>query len=422
VLIRLFRRYLNLGTQGKTDANELRRIRTANLLNFIVALYLVISYTKYFILGDRFNPIPSTVFLLFAIAAFAFSFTRRSTAAFFVFSLNINAAVLFFNLYYPTESGPYLFYFPLAVSTILLNIPYVRNTQSLFYLGVFILCFVARFIVHVPGLRMDDLSAIQVETIWYYDFSMAVFVTGILSFMLAHVILEQNKEIVSQNRHLVQAQEELAVALREKEILLAELHHRIKNNLAIISSLLNLQLDGATQDESRKLLTENRNRIQSMALVHRMLYENPVLKKIELGKYASSLIGELFFSYNLKHVEIFEDYDQISLPVEKSVPLGLIINEFVTNSIKYVYKGTPASGSKFLSTVKVIEEQVHFCMKDSGEGFPKDFNERNESLGIFLIRSLAEQLDGKVLFSNDGGARIDLRFPIRTQVLEAEAG
>jgi two-component sensor histidine kinase len=415
MVIGLFHKYLDLGMSGKSDPHEIRKIRTANLLNLVVALYLLISYTKYFILQEQFSPWPSTVFLAGSLIAFILAILKKQPASFFVFTWNINLAVLFFNLYYPLQSGAYLYYFPLAVSIILLNIPYIRNAQSLLYLAVFLLCFAARFLVVIPGLQMTSLSESQIHAIWYYDIVLSVLVTVVLGFLLAQVIMDQNREITVQNAGLKRAKASLAVALKEKEILLAELNHRIKNNFAIISSLLNLQIDSLESEEARTVVSDNRNRIQSMALVHHMLYDAPLLKSVDIGKYSSSLIRELFYSYNMQQIKLNQEYDRIPLPVEKSIPVGLIINEFVTNSVKHVYKDSLDGAANFSLRIRSNgDNMIHFMLKDSGHGFPDDFGtgSQSKSLGVSLIRTLAEQLDGEVKFSNDNGARLDLAIPV----------
>jgi two-component sensor histidine kinase len=146
-----------------------------------------------------------------------------------------------------------------------------------------------------------------------------------------------------------------------------------------------------------------------------MLYKNPELKSIDLSTYTSELIYELFNSYDLVNkVSIIEDYDHVVLPINKSIPLGLILNEIVTNSIKYVYKVNPKQNGLFFISIKSEGDVITLIAKDSGTGFPADldFNSKNLSLGIFLIKTLAEQIDGNARFSNDDGAKIELSFSI----------
>ena len=227
-------------------------------------------------------------------------------------------------------------------------------------------------------------------------------------------IFNQNKEILEQFNDIKKTKEEVKVSLKEKEILLAELHHRVKNNLAIISGLLNLQEDAINNSEAKQIISETKNRIMSMALVHKMLFKNPELKKIDFGKYSSELISELFNSYHLlDDITIEEDYDTINLSINTSIPLGLILNEIVTNAIKYGFKDEPTANNKFFVSIKKINNSVSLIVKDSGNGFQKDLNTDLEtnSLGIVLIKSLTPPIEGKVLFSNNNGAKIEINFP-----------
>jgi two-component sensor histidine kinase len=413
ILHKILNRLLDSGTDNTNTPHELRRIRTTNLLNLVVALYMLISYTKYFILEEHFNPLPSTLFLALALISLLLGRYKKTRSSFILFAVNVNLSVLFFNLHYPPEAGAYLFYFPLAVSAILLNIPTLKQQLSMMYPALFIAFFLINIFVDIPALEMQGLSEYQTRTLWYYDLLMAVMVTLILSFILVKLITDQTTEIMDQNESLIKTKEALNVSLKEKEILLAELHHRIKNNLAIISGLLNLQIDSTTSEEVHRIISDSKNRIQSMALVHKMLFESP-LKNIDLAKYTGELIYELFYSYNLTdRVNIIQEYDNVVLPVSKSIPLGLILNEIVTNSIKYVYRPNPVNGATFSISLKEKDNKmVMITIQDNGKGFPKNFNEEdhNSSLGIFLIKSLAEQIDGTVKFSNDNGAKIELNF------------
>lgn len=273
--------------------------------------------------------------------------------------------------------------------------------------------FLATLFIDVPQWELKGLTERQINLLLYFNIGIAAVLTGLLSGLMNRLISNQNKEILLQNKDLTVAKQEINLSLKEKEVLLAELHHRVKNNLAIISGLLNLQEDATENEDAKKIISDSKTRIMSMALVHKMLYENRELKSINVGRYASELINELFNSYNLsKSVIVNEEYDQIDLPVNKSIPLGLILNEVVTNSIKYTFKNNQKHKGLFEVRIKLSNNNVQLTLKDNGNGFPEDFNSESDtrSLGIYLIKTLAEQIDGKVWFSNDNGAKIELNF------------
>jgi two-component sensor histidine kinase len=415
-LKKLINTVLDFGVESSQSGYQRRKIQTINLLNSIVALYMLISYTKYFILKADFAFIPVSLFLILSLFSLYLGKNKKTRSSFLLFSINVNVSVFYFNMYYPVEAGAYLFYFPLIVTVVLLNNASFKDKFSITHLVIFLLFFVVYLFFDFPGMGLKNLSAYQVKALWYYDLIMSVIVTAILSFVLTRLISDQNNEIVAQNRDLKKAKEAINFSLKEKEILLAELHHRVKNNLAIISGLLNLQEDATSNEETKRILGDSKTRIMSMALVHKMLYENTELKSIDLGKYASELIYELLNSYNLhKSVVVTEDYDKIVLPVNKSIPLGLILNELVTNSIKYTFKPALKSGGVFNISIKLFENNnVTLTVKDNGQGFPQDFNTESEtlSLGIYLIKTLSEQIDGKVRFLNENGAKIELNFAL----------
>jgi two-component sensor histidine kinase len=404
---------LHFGVQGTESQHDIRRIKTTNLINGIMVLFLCIGYTNYFIVPESFPVIQVSTFLCLALLSLYLNKIKKTQISFLLFTINVNLSIFFINEYYPIEVGAYLFYFPLIVSVVLLNNPSLRDKNSLIHFSVCALFFLTSLLIEFPDFQLKTLDAAQMKSLWYYDLVMAVSITGILSFILTRIIYNQNREILAQNQDLKKAKEIVNTSLKEKEILLAELHHRVKNNLAIISGLLNLQEDATTNFEAKQIIGDSKTRIMSMALVHKMLYENNELKRIHLGKYASELIYELFYSYNLlKTVSLDEDYDEVVLPVNKSIPLGLILNEVVTNSIKYAFKGSSENPCVFTIRIKLVDNLICIVIQDNGPGFAQNFNPESDtlSLGIYLIKTLTEQLDGTVRFLNDGGAKIELDF------------
>ncbi len=410
----LFFRILNFGVQERQSFHDTRRIRSVNLLNLVVIFFLLIGLTNWFFIKADFPIFIELLFMVIAIASLYISYKNYPNLSFALFTVYVNFSLFFIGEYYPSDTGTYLFYFPVVVSVVLLNNPSRLDKYSVFHFMVCILFFTLGMVIDIPAWRINTMTAEQVKVLWYYDVCLSVLLTGLLTFLLNKTIFNQNKEILVQIEAIEKTKAEVKLSLREKEVLLAELHHRVKNNLAIISGLLNLQEDAINNAEAKQVISETKNRIMSMALVHKMLFKNPEFKRIDLGKYASELVSELFNSYNLlDEVYIDEEYDVINLSINTSIPLGLILNEIVTNSIKYGFTDDPVRPKRFFISIKKQNSIISLVVKDSGTGFKQDFNSDLEtsSLGIILIKSLTAQIDGKIQFSNSNGAKIEINFP-----------
>ncbi len=411
----LLHKILRLGVTGEQSPHRQRMVRTTNLMNLIALGIVLLSFTNLLVLGSDFALVPVLGIFSMAILSLWLNSVHHTKLSFLVFTFYINLSIFFFCEYHPFETQNYLYYFPVIVSVVLLNNPTFTDKFSLIHIAVCVAFFAATFLVNIPSMQLQ-LSSDKIIYLRNFNIICTAVITTILSILLTRLIARQNTEIVVQNLDLVKAKEIVNASLKEKEILLAELHHRVKNNLAIISGLLNLQDDATTNEEAKNIISDSKSRIMSMALVHKMLYENPELKSLDLGRYITELIHELFNSYNLgKYVRIKQDFDKIVLPVSKSIPLGLILNEIVTNSIKYVFRTRHKEKSEFFISIKQIDNEVAMIVKDDGAGFPQGFNAEaeNPTLGIYLITTLCEQIDGKVNFSNDNGAKIQVNFSLQ---------
>lgn len=389
-------------------------VRTTNVLNLLVIVFTASSFITVGFLGKRYDLIPILCVFLFAISCFYLNAKFYPRTAFLFFAFYINLIICYFTLSHPRDTDLYIYFFPVIVSLILLNTGAFAGYTTL-VIGLICATFLILSVtLDIPEIRRE-LSTEQTQMLRTFNLFGASIMTAILSFLLTRIISRQFNEIGEQNAVLVKSKEAIDSSLKEKEILLAELHHRVKNNLAIISGLLNLQDDATSNLEAKEIIRDSKSRIMSMAMVHRMLYEKQELKNLDLKHYASELVLELFNSYDLVQKLKFNiSCRQYELPVVKSVPLGLIINEVVTNSIKYAFKKNGRNSGTFSIEVSGSPENVQMVLSDDGAGFPPDFDPNSEtlSLGIFLIKSLAEQIDGTVNFSNNNGAKILLEFPL----------
>ena len=203
---------------------------------------------------------------------------------------------------------------------------------------------------------------------------------------------------------------ELINTVQEKNILLKEVHHRVKNNMQIISSLLNLQIEHIDNDDSVNILKESQNRVKTMSMIHEKLYQTKNFNSIDQSEYITSIINGLLYSYSVnKRIFPLIDVDPVNLNIETSVPCGLIINELVSNSIKHGFPNN-MSGT-ILIALKPVENGFELKIADNGVGFPKDINfKKTHTLGLELVNNLVTQLDGEIEMESSDGTEFKITF------------
>ncbi len=207
-------------------------------------------------------------------------------------------------------------------------------------------------------------------------------------------------------------EEKIRASLQEKELLLKEIHHRVKNNMQVVSSLLQLQSGYIKEPEFRAMFAESQDRIKSMALIHEKLYQSRDLARIDFAEYVRSLVRMITRSYPTKSgcVEIQVDSDPILLNIDTGVPVGLILNELLSNTFKHAFPGD-RRGKVEIKLQDKKELGFQLLMKDSGVGLPPDFSLHNtKSLGLRLVRILTEQISAVLQFSGENGAEFRLTF------------
>lgn len=216
--------------------------------------------------------------------------------------------------------------------------------------------------------------------------------------ILEEKIRERTKEISKQNE--------------EKAIMLKEIHHRVKNNLQIINSLLNLSSHQITDPVTLEIFQECRSRISSMALIHEKMYEVKDLANIDIREYITQLTENLVKTYQVdKKIDLDLDLRVKSFKLDTLVPLGLIINEAVSNSLKYAFNDR-TEGKVFVKIYRDANNMYNFTIGDNGVGLPDDFDwETSPKLGIQLIQILSEQLNGKIEVTKEGGTVYKIVFP-----------
>ncbi len=222
---------------------------------------------------------------------------------------------------------------------------------------------------------------------------------------LAKLNLAMESEIASQL-------EQLKASLSEKDTLLKEIHHRVKNNLQIISSLISLQSNKITDPMQKRLFQDTRDRVKSMALVHEKLYQSKDLGRVEMAEYARQLMTDLLLVNGAaaSKIRMKLDLTPVFLPVDIAIPCGLILNELTTNAIKHAFDDRP-SGRITVQLQVESEELVRITFSDDGCGFSAGLDWRKaETLGLQLVHMLTEQLHGTIDMSNGPGTTFQLSF------------
>jgi two-component sensor histidine kinase len=210
-------------------------------------------------------------------------------------------------------------------------------------------------------------------------------------------------------------QERLFATLREKEVLLREIHHRVKNNLQVISSLLNLQAASLSDPQAAEMLKESQNRVRSMALVHDQLHRSPDLSRIGFREYVKNLCASLFSSYGVDSARIAlrVDVEDIALPIDAAIPCGLIVHELVSNSLKHAFPGG-RRGEIFIGLKSQPPRGTVLTVADNGIGLPKTIDLFTaSSLGLRLVRILAGQIEAPVRHRSGAGTVFEIELPQR---------
>jgi two-component sensor histidine kinase/HAMP domain-containing protein/sensor domain CHASE-containing protein len=223
---------------------------------------------------------------------------------------------------------------------------------------------------------------------------------------------ETNERLQTELEQREQIEKQVRATLQEKEILLKEIHHRVKNNMQVMSSLLHLQSNYIEDTHDIEMLRESQHRIQSMALVHEQLYQSPDLTGIDANNYVNDLITNLFRSYGqvARQITIDLQVDDLLLDVDTAIPCGLILNELVSNAIKHGFPNG-RSGEIHVGLKGRDNRLIELLVRDNGVGISEDTDlAQIKSLGLQLVSSLSRQLDGTVEIIRDGGTMVRLRL------------
>ncbi|MGP8215578.1 MAG: sensor histidine kinase [Bacteroidia bacterium] len=369
--------------------------RKLNYYSLISILTLGLAILSYIIIGDyHFITELAVVLCIFPAVIF---FNLRFNYVYALYLFYLNASLIVFLLLFKMGQGSlvYLFFFPLTISLLTLLNRKEMNIHIRILMGMIFSLLLANLIGIRFGwfqvmLSPDELKWVRINNIFF-----SVFITLLFSMTLSRQNAMQENELLS--------------LLEEKEILLAEVHHRVKNNMAIISSLLNLKKESCSSDETKKVLEDCKNRIYSMALIHKNIYYNKSFKNINFQEYITELAQELIgISAEKDIIKFTVNAIDCNLGIDEAIPCGFIINELLTNSLKYAIVKSQILAITI--TMKRTGKEVCLKYSDNGYGFSFDNAKSTSSLGMTLIDLLCQQLEAEYSFKNESGSVFDMRF------------
>lgn len=314
--------------------------------------------------------------------------------AMYIFFIVVFGLMLLFFHKMGKASEAYLFIVPLLVCLLMLLGRREIYKHMMVIFGMFFAFMGVCAIGYFAGWFNQSYppAALTVMRIVNMSFSSALTLT------ITYIIIGQN----------LRQERELKALIREKETLLAEVHHRVKNNMAITSSLLNMRMERCGSEETREALEDCKNKIYSMALIHKKVYASKTLKDIDFREYISELAEELVSAYK-EHNEINLNIDaaDCTLPLDSAIPCGFIINELMTNSFKYAIQ----KAKELTLNISMIRtgNEVQLTASDNGPGLSAHAKNEN-SLGMTLIDILCRQLEATYSFKNDNGLVFEMNF------------
>jgi two-component sensor histidine kinase len=385
----------NLGVKPSYKPWEIYLTRKLNFLSLIGILNVFITVTFFLLFGFNQFVLECLVTLVVGPVVILLNAKKNYVWAGYLFYLIGIVLFYFMTIQMGLDTFFILFYFPIFVSLIHVfgrkeTLIHLFVIAGLFFASIVAISLSDRIEISKMEFTEDTLFKLRM-----FNIISSFFLTTLLISMLT--IENVKQEALIKNM------------LKEKEILLAEVFHRVKNNMNIVTSLLNLKKHSSTSEEVKIALEECRERVFSMALVHQKIYNNKNITSLNFKEYIGDLVFESVNSIGgNEKAEVIFNTEDIDLPLFYAIPCGLILNELITNSFKHAQG--PEKKLKLEIDFKRVNDMLVLKVKDNGPGFNFDQTLSSDSLGLDLVKSLAEQIDGKYTISNQNGCCFEIYF------------
>lgn len=405
LLRQFYYRITRFGTDPAMDELQLRHAGLINTFYFASLPAFLGSMIQTYItdgplLGNAMLGL-NIVYLLAGI----FLYTGKFVVAEFTIMIIANISIFFFHNMAGVEGGIYIYFFPLLIMLSFLSD--FRRFRFFTFHVIFSLFTLVMCIVFERKLFWFEQPADALALSFRYNLIASAVLTGFCTFVIIRMNYSEFNSYKLREKEREESELKMQQALREKEMLLAEIHHRVKNNLSVISSLLNLQMNSVSNDYTRQILLESRNRVASMALIHQKLYRSKDnAEDVDFDTYIHELVEEIRVSYPYAtplNIQVNVNAQRIPLNLTTAIPCGLILNELLTNCYKHAFTESVRGEITITFCANVLDHELYeLTVKDNGKGLPDKFTPSDlTSLGITIVESLTEQLDGKLSWSSD---------------------
>lgn len=401
-------RILRLGMPESKDHLEARRVLLLNFFFLVSTVTLFAALLESILVSEPIELQAANAIVLLAMALVPIIARKNSYygAAWLMFISN--CTVFFFSNVQGFESGTYIFFFPIFFAN-----GWLMDFRKPAY-SVLLVSMTLLGISLVALLRESffdfALSPEQQEFSFAFALIASAFLMAVNTLVIVWLNYRRNQELETEIEHKEEATKNLSQALKEKEILIAEIHHRVKNNLAVVRGLLNMQMNSTNDELTRATLRESVSRVTAMALIHQKLYTNRNADSIDLQKYITELAGEVAASFQIdgeNSPKVSVHVENTSLDLNLAVPCALILNELLTNSFKHAF-GNGSGRSAQINVTMAPDNQrpgfIKLSVEDNGKGMARDFHpESDNTLGMTIIQSLSEQIDGTFSITGEPG-------------------
>jgi two-component sensor histidine kinase len=401
----------SVGIQPEYDDILVKRIKLTNQFSIVAILVFFFSGLNNLALGDVFSALLIEGLVIICLLGFYLNKLQYHRFAISFLFTNVSLAVFYFDSYSGILSGTYLYHFPLILAIAFIFDMREDKKAMLFHFLLIIAFLIINVTTHYTLFRSEFLTDDKRSQMFMFNLLFSASSVGFFVYLMIQNNLQESYFLIQRIEDRKLSEKTTKEALAEKNLLIAELHHRVKNNLAIISGLFSLKMNDDLHEDAKNVLLESRNRVRSMALIHNRLYKSDSLTDVNFNEYIQELISEIVSSYPTisNTIKVKTDITSVSLNVNAAIPCGLILNELLTNCYKHAFK-EKLDGEIFVS---FSSENNYYKMrvKDNGSGLPADYNKK-QSLGVTVIEALTEQLDGKSKFVDDHGTHFELSFKI----------